>query len=95
MLKRNKTHTSMKRDTNTFKRIQASYDVGLTTQQVKDRIQEGLTNLPVDTNFKSIPDSEMRDLSVTYYGGSTSNSMVFKNCIGITSLFIIMTTILN
>ncbi len=66
MLKRNKTHTSMKRDTNTFKRIQASYDVGLTTQQVKDRIQEGLTNLPVDTNFKSIPQI-IKENTFTYF----------------------------
>ncbi|KAJ6637932.1 Titin [Pseudolycoriella hygida] len=47
----------------------------------------------------STNDSEMRDLSVTYYGGSTSNSMIFKNCIGITSLFMItfmvITTIFN
>lgn len=66
MLKKDKTHASLKRDTNAYNRIQASYDFGLTSQQVNDRIQQGLTNLPVDTNFKSISQI-IKENTFTYF----------------------------
>lgn len=66
MLKKDKTHASLKRDANAYSRIQASYDFGLTSQQVNDRIQQGLTNLPVDTNFKSISQI-IKENTFTYF----------------------------
>lgn len=66
MLKKGKTHASLKRDANAYSRIQASYDFGLTSQQVNDRIQQGLTNLPVDTNFKSISQI-IKENTFTYF----------------------------
>ena len=66
MLKKDKTRASLKRDANAYERIQANYDVGLTDQQVKERIHQGLTNLPVDTNFKFISQI-IKENTFTYF----------------------------
>lgn len=51
---------------NQYARFQPDYESGLTTAQVKERIEQGLTNLPVDTNFKSIP-KIIKENTFTYF----------------------------
>ena len=51
---------------NHYARFQPDYESGLTTAQVKERIEQGLTNLPVDTNFKSIP-KIIKENTFTYF----------------------------
>lgn len=51
---------------NNVTRFQPDYESGLTTAQVKERIEQGLTNLPVDTNFKSIP-KIIKENTFTYF----------------------------
>lgn len=66
MLKKDKTRLSPQENTQTHTRIQANYDIGLTSQQVTERINQGLTNLPVDTNFKSVSQI-IKENTFTYF----------------------------
>lgn len=47
-------------------RFRPDTQTGLTNAQVKERIDQGLTNLPVDTNFKSIPQI-IKENTFTYF----------------------------
>ncbi|KAG4075949.1 hypothetical protein HA402_003775 [Bradysia odoriphaga] len=64
--------------------------------KVQARNRYGWSEMSESFTFTtSINDSEMRDLSVTYYGNPHSDALVLKNCIRITFIFLIMATILN
>lgn len=66
MLRKNKARLSLQQNTNDPTRITADYSFGLTSQEVKERINQGLTNLPVDTNFKSISQI-IKENTFTYF----------------------------
>lgn len=66
MSRKDKTRMSLQQNAKIHTRIKASYESGLTSQQVNERIHQGLTNLPVDTNFKSISQI-IKENTFTYF----------------------------